>query len=451
MVMAAKDRDDTMITKIPDRVVRMELISLFTQYPGLVGTPGELSLRIRRDPEQVRRQVEGLVALRILDRIGEDEPVRYRYLAPISLNPTRNRRKTHYQAHRASGLSEEQDAKYGGGGKAKAALEEERETELRLKLMITTLKKESWKDCLELLMDTIHYIEGVPCAAYLLGERCSELLWDHQSGANGVKAGMTKIAGVQNMVVEGELIKDKGLLDTPLYIKYLYPLNEHEDVLICVCRKGSYHIDIAFLRSLFVDILPVVAEKRHLDMVAEKTAEKLLQENIYWNTVHNPDIRKGLTGALASVAKSVEAGRVSLLMKDDNGCLRTFSTYGTLKHLDAPGRVFRSGQGVAGWCVENGDTANLANPRVDPRFIGNDYNDIDSLLCCPLIPCEGESLGAICAVNKSGFSSNGKAHFDERDTYLFESIARTLAHALTARDNRTKRLPRKVIRAMMTA
>lgn len=449
--MAAKNRDETMVAKIPDRVVRMELISLFSQYPDLVGTPGELAKRIARDPEQVRSQIEGLVSLRILDRIGEEEPARYRYLAPISLNPIRARRNNHYQAHRASGLTEDQDGEYGREVAGNASQEEERETELRLKLMISTLKKEHWKECLELLINTVHHIEGTPCAAYLLGDRCSELIWDYQCGPNGVKAGMTRIAGVQNMVVEGELIKEKGLLDTPLHIKYLYPLNEHEDVLICVCRNGSYHIDVSFLKSLFVDILPVVAEKRHLDLVAEKTAEKLLQDNIYWNTVQHPDMKKGIGGALASVAKSVEADRVSLLMKDDNGCLRTFSTYGTLKHLDVPGRVFRSGQGVAGWCVERGDIANLANPRVDPRFIGNDYNDIESLICCPLIPCEGEVLGAICAVNKKGSSGNGKAHFDERDLHLFESIARTIAHALKARDNRTKQLPRRVIEAMMTA
>ena len=449
--MATKNNGDIKTNKTPDRVIRMELISLFSQYPDLIGTPDKLARRINRDVEQVRRQMEELVSLRILDRLDEGEPARYRYLAPISLNPTRKRQKAHYQMHRASGLSEEQDVEYGGGGKGKEAVEEERETELRLKLMIASLKKGNWRDCLELLMDTIHHSEGTSCAAYLLGDRCSELLWDYQSGTNGVKAGMNKIAGVQNMVVEGELIKDKGLLDTPLHIKYLYPLNEHEDVLICVCRNGSYHIDITFLKSLFVDILPVVAEKRHLDLVAERTAEKLLQESIYWNTVHNPDIKKGLTGALASAAKSVEADRVSLLMEDDNGCLRTFSTYGTLKHLNAPGRVFRSGQGVAGWCVERRDTANLANPRVDPRFVGNDYNDIDSMLCCPLMPVRAEILGAICAVNKTGSAGNGKTHFDERDVHLFESIARTLAHALTERDNRTKQLPRKVIQAMMTA
>ncbi len=449
--MAAKNGEDRMIAKTPDKVVRMELISLFSQYPDLVGTSGELARRIGRDPEQVHRQAEGLVSLRILDRMGGEGQACYRYLAPISLNPARKGDRSHYRTHKALGLSEEREVNYEGGVKRKGAPEEKKEAGLRLKLMISTLKKEGWKDCLELLMDTIYHVDGTPCAAYLLGDRCSELLWDCQSGTNGVKAGMTRFAGVQNMVIEGELIRDKGLLNTPMHIKYLYPLNEHEDILVCVCRKGSYHIDIAFLKSIFVDILPVIAEKRHVDLVVERKAERLLQENIYLNTVQNPDIKEGLTGALASVAKSVEADRVSLLMKDDEGCLRTFSTYGMLKHLDAPERVFRSGQGVAGWCVEHGNTANLANPRVDPRFIGNDYNDIDSLLCCPLILCEGETLGAICAVNKNGADGSGKARFDERDTHLFESIARTLARALTARDNSTKQLTPEMIQAIMTA
>ena len=448
--MAAKKRDDAMMEKTPDRVVRMELISLFSQYPDLTGTSEDLAQRLRRDPEQVRKQVDRLVSLRILDRMGDGEPARYRYLAPISMKPTRRVSETHQRAHSASGISEKKDAEQ-GGGMGKGTVEEEKEAEMRLKLIISTLKRDGWKDGLELLIDTIHHVEGTPCAAYLLGERCSELLWDCQSGSNGVKAGMTRIGGVQNMVVEGELIKDKGLMDTPMHIKYLYPLNEHEDVLICVCRNGSYHIDIAFLKSLLVDILPVVAEKRHLDLVAERTAEKVLQDNIYWNAVQNPDIKQGLTGALASMAKSVEADRVSLLMKDDEDRLRTFSTYGILKHRNAPERVFLSGQGVVGWCVEHSGTANLVNPRVDPRFIGNDYNDIDTLLCCPLIPCEGEALGAICAVNKNGSGRNGRAQFDKRDTRLFESIARTLANALTERDNHTKMFPRNVIQDVITA
>jgi hypothetical protein len=122
-----------------------------------------------------------------------------------------------------------------------------------------------------------------------------------------------------------------------------------------------------------------------------------------------------------------------------------------LKHCDAHGRIFHLGEGVAGWCVERQNIANLANPRVDPRFIGNDYDDIDSLLCCPLIPCEGKILGAICAVNKNYHSACGKGRFSERDVRLLESIADTMTQAMIARDNRTKRLPRKFINSLLSA
>lgn len=438
--------------RMPDRVIRMELISIYTQYPDLVGSAEELAQRLGRDTEQVLRQMEDLVLLRILDRMGEGENVRYCYLEPLSINPAISRSRAHYNNHRASGLPTGHDIEGEGGGKYGGETPKtDEEAGLRLQLMISTLKKQGWKECLQLLIDTIYHIEGTSCAAYLLGDRCSDLLWDYQCGTNGTKAGMTKIAGVQNMVVEGELIQEKGLLDTSHHIKYLYPLNEYEDVLICICRNGSYHVDIALLKSLFVDIMPVVADKRQQDLIAEKAAEKMLKDSIYWNTVNNPDIKMGLAGALASAAKSVEAGRASLLFNDGEGSLRTFSTYGALKHHDALGRVFPIGEGVAGWCVERHDIANLANPRVDPRFIGNDYDDIDSILCCPLVPCDGRILGAICAVNKNYSSACGKARFDERDVRLLESIAHALTQALIARDNHTKVLPRKFIQSLMTA
>jgi hypothetical protein len=435
---------------MPDRVVRMELISYFSLYPDTVATSEETALRLSRDTEQVDREMEALVQLRIMQRTHQGNITFYGYLPPISL-------------HSLAGKNGDQEQKRippyfalvtngnGTNGKKREKNDEEREGEtgVRLQLMIAALKRDGWKECLELLLDIVYRSEGAPCAAYLLGERCSEMRWDCQRGSNGTKAGMTKISGVQNMVVEGELIQDKGLLDSAHYIKYLYPMDDGEDVLICVCRKGSYHIDVAFLRSLFVDILPVVAEKRRMDLMEEKTAEKLLQESIYWNTVYSPDVSKGLMGALASVAKSVEADRVSLLVEDDNGLLRTLSTYGLRKNAGVNGGSFPIGEGVAGWCVERGDIANLVNPRVDPRFISNDYNDIDSMLCCPLIPPEGEAIGAICAVNKHSEENSSGTRFNEKDVRLFEGIARTIATALTAKDNHTKLLPRKMIQAVL--
>ncbi|RJP31806.1 MAG: GAF domain-containing protein [Actinobacteria bacterium] len=440
------------MTNIPDRVIRMELISYFSLYPETVATCEEMAARLGRGVEQVERQMDALVELCILTKTREGSRVLFSYLPPLSVKLA-SKKNGNQEVKRISPyfavVSGNHETK--GNRREKSDDEVEGEVGVRLQLMISALKMETWKECMELLLDIVYRGEGAPCGAYLLKERCSELLWDCQRGTNGTKAGMSKIAGVQNMVVEGELIKEKGLLDTSHHIKYLYPLGADEDVLICVNRNGSYHIDVSFLRSLFVDILPIVAEKRRIDLMGEVTAERLLQDSIYWSTVHSPDMSKGLLGALACVAKSVEASRVSLLVKDGSGSLRTLSTYGHRRSLLEQGRAFPVGEGVVGWCVERGDTANLTNPRVDPHFISNDYDDIDSMLCCPLIPPDGETMGAICAVNKHHDDRGSRKHFDEKDVRLFEGIAKTLASALANRNNHTKFLPRQVIQALMAA
>ena len=374
---------------IPDRVIRVELISFFNRFPATVGSSGELARLLGRNSEQVERQLDDLVQLRILEKVGENGHRFYRYVPAISVSLAGN------------GLGEKLpwssrspwqggDRPIGDAAWRKKEVDREGQARARLKLTTSALKAEDWKECIGLLLDAIYRVEVVPCAAYLLRDRCSEVIWDCQRGSNGEKAGMTKVAGIQNMVVEGELIRNKGLLDTAYGVKYLYPLDVDEEILICVCRNGSYHLDVAFLRSLLIDILPVVAEKRRQCLLRERAAERLLQESIYWNAVQNQDVEKGLGGALASLAKSMEADRVSILVRDGGGSLKTLFTYGARREEAAPVRSFPVGKGVAGWCVEQGHTANLADPRVDPRFISSEYDDIDSMLCCPLVPPEGE-------------------------------------------------------------
>jgi hypothetical protein len=440
------------MTNAPDRVIRMELISYFSLYPDTVSTCEEMAHRLSRDAGQVERQMDALVELRILEKADNGGRTLYSYLPPLSGNLSARRNEDGERRHISPYFAVVNNVlDTNGRRREKTENEREREVGVRLQMMITALRMETWEECLELLLDVIYRSEGAPCGAYLLSERCSELLWDCQRGTNGTKAGMTKISGVQNMVVEGELIKEKGLLDTSHHVKYLYPLGDNEDVLICVNRNGSYHIDVSFMRSLFIDILPVVAEKRRLDLMEEITAEKVLQDSIYWSTMHSSDMSKGLLGALACVAKSVEADRVSLLVNDGNGSLRTLSTYGQRNNLQDKGRSFRAGEGVVGWCVQKGGTANLVNPKVDPHFVSSDYDDIENMLCCPIKPPDGEAIGAICAVNKHHSEKDRGKHFNEKDVRLFEGIAKTLAGALAARDNRTKVLPRKVIQALLAA
>jgi|GEM_PF-1376320 len=435
---------------MPNRVVKIELISYFNRYPETVATCEEMASRLDREIAQVECQMEELVELRILDRTCDGSRILYSYISPMSVSLRTKRGLNHAHEDTFSGVhspggTDGRRAERGLDGEEDEVIAPGSGVAMRMRLMIDTLKREGWRECLELLMDTVYISLETPCAAYHLGDGCSELYWDCQRGTNGVRAGMTRIKNVQNMVIEGELIHEKGFLETAHLLKYLYPLSEDEDVLICICRKGSMRMDLKFIRCLLVDIMPVVAEKHRLDLEEEMTAARVLQESIFESTVSYDDMHEGLQKALASVAKSVEADRVSLLIEDGSGTLRTLTTYGSRLQANVRKNSFPLGEGVAGWCAKNGDSAILSEPRIDPRYIRNDCDDIDSMLCCPLIPPKGEAIGAICAVNKHGDGDGVGGSFDKRDVRLVESIARTLTRAFVTKDNGTRMLSRNLI------
>ena len=69
---------------VPDRVVRVELISFYHRNPELCETSDVISGYFDYRKEQVCRQLENLVDLRILERVEQDGQVLYRYLPPFS-------------------------------------------------------------------------------------------------------------------------------------------------------------------------------------------------------------------------------------------------------------------------------------------------------------------------------------------------------------------------------
>lgn len=433
---------------IPDRVVRMELISFFNIHPLTVAGAAELAVHLGRSPAQVERQMEDLVALDILRKDECGGEVRYGRVPPVS----------GIFANRKAHAREGGDMGAGGACGAGIHRDEKRrrrghdgegvETGVRLRMIVTAMQRDGMSGCLELLLDVIHRAEGVPCAAYLLADRCSEIVWRCSRGCRGRDAGVMESRGMQNIVVEGELIRNKGFLETPYSIKYLHPLENGEDLLVCVDRNGSNHVDMEFLGSVFIDFLPVVAEKRTLDVMAERAAEKLFGDSVYWHAIHNPEVEGGMQGVLAALAKGIDAERMSLLVCDEDASLRTLATYGRRADASGRGRNFSGGECVAGWCLEQGSVVNLSNARIDPRFKPSAYDDIDSMLCCPLIPPSGDAIGVLCAVNKLDRGGGSKASFDGADVSLLQRAAASIAHALAARENRTKRLSRAQLRVV---
>jgi diguanylate cyclase (GGDEF)-like protein len=83
---------------------------------------------------------------------------------------------------------------------------------------------------------------------------------------------------------------------------------------------------------------------------------------------------------------------------------------------------FRVGEGVAGWVVEHGEPALIADVTGDPRFVvlpGN-QTPIASMICVPLI-ARGERVGVVTA------TSARPDAFDADHLELVQFIARTIA------------------------
>jgi hypothetical protein len=70
--------------KVPDSVVRIELISFYHRNPEFFETSEEIVKNFEYRAEQVCGQLEKLVHLKILEKVEEDGTAFYRYLPPFS-------------------------------------------------------------------------------------------------------------------------------------------------------------------------------------------------------------------------------------------------------------------------------------------------------------------------------------------------------------------------------
>jgi hypothetical protein len=68
--------------RIPDSVIRVELITFFHRYPGTHFGACEIAERLERDPLQVEAQLERLAQLNILEKSEMEGETVYRYRPP---------------------------------------------------------------------------------------------------------------------------------------------------------------------------------------------------------------------------------------------------------------------------------------------------------------------------------------------------------------------------------
>ncbi|HEX4416689.1 MAG TPA: sensor domain-containing diguanylate cyclase [Kofleriaceae bacterium] len=119
-----------------------------------------------------------------------------------------------------------------------------------------------------------------------------------------------------------------------------------------------------------------------------------------------------LIGAKACSVMLLDADRKRLLAK---------AAYG-VRTERMQSLSFRVGEGVAGWVVEHGQPALLADVAADPRFVvlPGDQTPIASMICVPLI-ARGERVGVVTA------TSARPSAFDASSLELVRFIAMTIA------------------------
>ena len=122
------------------------------------------------------------------------------------------------------------------------------------------------------------------------------------------------------------------------------------------------------------------------------------------------------------ICQLLEAKACSVMLLDaDRKRLLAKAAYG-LRTERMQSLSFRIGEGVAGWVVEHGQPALLADVAADPRFVvlpGN-QTPIASMICVPLI-ARGERVGVMTA------TSDRASAFDTSALELLRFIAMTIA------------------------
>jgi diguanylate cyclase (GGDEF)-like protein len=129
-----------------------------------------------------------------------------------------------------------------------------------------------------------------------------------------------------------------------------------------------------------------------------------------------------LTRISELICQLIDAKACSVMLLDaDRKRLLAKAAYG-VRTERMQSLSFRVGEGVAGWVVEHGQPALLADVAADPRFVvlpGN-QTPIASMICVPLI-ARGERVGVVTA------TSARPSAFDDSSLELVRFIAMTIA------------------------
>ncbi len=159
--------------------------------------------------------------------------------------------------------------------------------------------------------------------------------------------------------------------------------------------------------------------------------------------MHNvPNFGDTCKGILDAVMEEMDAENCSLMLKDPNsGDLTVYAARGkneekSVFYLDRSGngRRFKSGEGIAGWVLKEGQAVMLNDVVREPRFVSvaglnnhdnNGDNKVNSLICFPIRE-KDQVVGVF------NLSHSKKGAFNEGDKLALAYISNQVGAALTS-------------------
>ncbi len=150
---------------------------------------------------------------------------------------------------------------------------------------------------------------------------------------------------------------------------------------------------------------------------------------------HVPNFGETCKAILDAVIDEMDAENCSLMLKDPvSGYLAVCAARGkgeerSVYYSDASGngKRFRSGEGIAGWVLKEGQAVMLNDARKEPRFVSVDglKNGVNSLICYPIRE-KDQVVGVF------NLSHSKKGAFDEGDKLALSYISNQVGAALTS-------------------
>jgi GAF domain-containing protein len=294
--------------------------------------------------------------------------------------------------------------------------------ELGDRLLAAFSREANIRSNLSLLVDALHGLTGGRCSAYLVSRHGGTVCWEYSKGVSETVEGIPRRAPYR---LDAALDDHPAWEVTPKGIKAR--LEVDEDTVLMLRARAAADEGGRVAAEVVRRALEAIGEYHREELRRRIGRETRAAEEIARTLCAIEEGGRAMLLLAAAVCKSINTDRAAVLRYSErDGALRLAAAYGRLRSRAEPRLAIRPGDGVAGWCISKGKTANLTDARRDPRYIEGPYDDIETMLCVPVM-AGGEPLGALCAVNKRCPRQGHMRQFKRADQEFVEALGRGAA------------------------